>query len=52
MWTGATDRSAMPPSIVMAATRSPGLNPLSSDAETTSPATSAPGTNGRSGLNW
>ena len=49
---GATARRDIPPIIVMAATRSPGEKPLSAEAETTSPDTSAPGTNGSGGLNW
>src|SRR5689334_7218844 len=35
-----------------AATRSPGSKPLPFDAERTTPPTSLPGTNGRSGLTW
>ena len=49
---GATARSAMPAIAVKAATRSPGDTPAPSGADCTIPATSAPGTNGRSGLYW
>ena len=47
---GATATSAKPPSIVKAATRSPGRTRASSGALRTMPPTSLPGTNGSGGL--
>ena len=47
-----TAYSANPPSMQNPATRSPGAKPEPSGADTTSPATSEPGTNGSSGLSW
>ena len=44
--------SANPPKEGNAATRCPGANPLSAGAVRTTPATSAPGMNGSSGLDW
>jgi hypothetical protein len=49
---GAAATSAKPPSMDIAATRSPGWSRLPSGALRTVPATSAPGMNGRSGLSW
>ena len=45
--------SAMPPAMVEPMTRSPGLKPVTpAPTASTTPATSPPGANGRSGLNW
>ena len=49
---GATATSAMPPSRLTAATRSPAATPAPSGAERTTPATSAPGMNGVGGFIW
>ena len=45
--------SDMPPEMVEPITRSPTLMPVTpSPTASTTPATSPPGANGRSGLNW
>src|SRR3954471_7504141 len=49
---GATATSAKPPSMLNAATRSPGCTGAPSGALRTTPPTSLPGMNGRSGLTW